>query len=380
MRRITLMACLCLLLTSAGCHDRRPVDTLGIVASLSFDLAAGGELNVVAYRPLFEVTSREHAHVLTTTAPTLVGAMSAFERKENKRLVTGKTRSVFFGRDLAEAGILPLLSQLDQVSDFSTRAALAVVDGPAIDIVRFQPPEDQRVGLFVSDTLDQASTRQIIPKITFADAMIRLGSTESDLYLPLVAYLMDKEHHELDMKGLAVFRRGQMVGTLDLSEAVPVWLLTQRVSEVTYDLPPAELADSPFSLLSFTLRGKRLRVDTEAGGRNPGISIRLQVTLDLVNFLTREGAAQPDYERPEMTPELLAQTEAFLAEYLRQQIVNVVGRCQTEFGADIFGFGERFRVQHLAEYQKRPWKEVFPQATVKCEVSVHLREFEGLNF
>jgi|GEM_PF-3620605 len=379
MKKETLLCAIFpLLLLTAGCKDdRRPVDELAIAANLTIVQAENPADGIRAQivRPVFEPHRAADALITHGAGQDLVAAMHDIQSKEVKRVVLGKLRTVFLGLSLAEAGIYPILRQIDEIADFDARAHFAVYEGQLEDIENTLLPENTRIGLVFSDTFEMAREAQLIPSTNFAEIMKVLANPGKELVLPLVH--IDAEGREFHIGGLAVFRGGRMVGRLGSREVAAYFLLSEPVNMLSVDIPAEELALPEYRRLSFTVRGLRRQARVRLEDGKPVIDVRLRLTVDLAVNLPEAIEASDKYQKRPLEKEQIDQFSQAIGLYVEKITQQLVDRAQQEFHSDLFGFGKAVRAQQNRYFQSVEWSEEFPAAEVSVDAAVTIRQFEA---
>ncbi|MGI5840564.1 MAG: Ger(x)C family spore germination protein [bacterium] len=366
------------LLSASGCRDdRKPVDQLSLVSFLSFGPARepGNKYRVHIIRPLFEPTREKDAFITHSEGTGLFDALETIQRREIKLLVFGKVRTVSINEQLAVDGINPILRQLDNIADFSVRAYIIVNQGETEDIEAVNLAENRRTGFAVADTIQTARDKQLVPLRNFTDTMKLLASPYQELTLPLGAF--DLAENEFGVGGTAVFRRDRMVGKLTQHETMIYSLLAETVNILSIVIPPAEIGNSDFIQLAFTVRHLRRDVRVHLEGNRPVLTVRLRPTVDLKDYVEKELEEPDRYWKNTVDSEQLARFDAIITKYLKKKTNELIAKAQQEFRSDIFGFGKAVKVQQNRYFNSVEWLDEFPDAKITVDVDVTIRQFEG---
>lgn len=371
MKRLTLVLVLMALsLTLTGCWDSRPVDELGLIGGVMVEETAANELEVGIIRPTFEKDKKESDYKKSTQAETLVDALNNLQQRSSKIYQVGSIRSVMIGKNLAHSGIDDLLQELDHINDFETQALIVVFDGTFQDLEEFNPPHEAISGKLILDTLISMNRAQQIAQTQFYRVMISRSIEGQELVLPFIR--LDEKKENIEVYSFAVFKGDVMVGSISLEEGIPYIMIRRpHIDELLINIPRNELQGSIFKNLSVVLRRKTSKISTEVQQNKPVINVDFKLTVDLKSIRTRD-SIEPDDEI------LKAEIERVVAQYLKNSCDSLFEKTQKEFESDIFGFGEKVRVQNYSYYKNISWPDIYPEAQISCNFQVKLREVGGV--
>jgi spore germination protein KC len=167
----------------------------------------------------------------------------------------------------------------------------------------------------------------------------------------------------VEFAGLAVFRNDKMVGVLDGNGALIYNMLRDNFRKTTLTVRLPRHPQEQVSLLIYKGRSPKIKV-TEVDG-NYSISIKIIVDCDLETLSTGDRIR---------SVESLKDLETTVETQLQQWVEASISTTQ-EWGADIFGFGNRLRGKFLTwvEWVNFDWPTKYKDAEVSVLIVANLR-------
>ncbi|MFC3797952.1 Ger(x)C family spore germination C-terminal domain-containing protein [Cohnella sp. GCM10012308] len=163
----------------------------------------------------------------------------------------------------------------------------------------------------------------------------------------------------------AVFKEDKLVGFLPSSDMNIVLLANDSLEQTTVSVPLPE---------NKAFAGVRL-IRLHASKAVRMLHGRPKMTLNVrgIGFIVSLGAALP-IDQASGYMELERLTEA----YVRERIDDTVKRVQTDYAADIFGFGEWMYRHRFGEFKQlsASWNELFAKGDLQVDVDIQLERSE----
>lgn len=372
MRRILILVLIITLSTITGCWDQRPVDELSIISNIAIEKSNSSEkIQFSVIRPTFEKDKKEFTHKTTVEATSIIEAMNEVQKRGSKTYVLGQVNNVLLGKELASAGINDILSQLDHINDFKTHSFLAILDNTISDLEQFEPPQQERTGILLLDTIQASIEEQQIPETKFHQIMSIMLLEGREIVLPVIK--MSESDHNVIVESLGIFKDDKMVGTIGIFEAIPYMIITSPdVYAVVVNIPSEETKHYGIENLSVVIRKKKMKIETSIKEDIPIIHADIALSVDIHSYSPSKSA---DIEQgiTFMDKEsVIKKIENSIATYLENETKKLVERTQDEFESDIFGFGEKVRVQNIEYFKNIDWMEEYPNAIITCSYKVTL--------
>lgn len=373
--RLVLVLLIPVLLT--GCWDSRPVDELDIITNITIDHApTEGNIRLNLISPNFEEDRDELTHKSTVEGTSIMAALSELQKRSSKVYVLGSVNNVLIGKSLSESGIKEILLELDHISEFEAQAVLAILDGTIEELESFKTPQQQRTGTLILSTIESSVKKQMIPESMLYQTMILYSLKGREMVFPLIRV---GDQNDAVIDGLAIFKEDKMVGKLNLSEGTPYLIFTlPSIDELIIHIPFEETEPYGVDKLSVVIRKKEVHIQTEVKGNVPIVNTEISLTVDEVDFIPVNGKDASGKSAIIDKKSVRKGIESAISNYLKKQTKALFFKTQQKFESDIFGFGEKVRVQNNAYFKSVNWGDVYPKAKITCEYRVDLRRFGAI--
>jgi spore germination protein KC len=388
---LSLLMCILASFTVSGCWSREEPKNLAVANSVVYDVREDGQYEVTlefmnphgsggtgpgssgsagGARPGITATSTGKSvneallNVGLTTDRTLFGghneARFFTERFARKDMVSVMD---FFARDYLTdltPYIVIIQGDVDPGTFFTTSPGLAETVGNFINGLEVYQPKEISKSVFIT-TLDFIKEMYEDGKQPVAGA-IRVVECEPSA----AGYSSSssqggsqggsQKQYKLVYEGLAAFKENALVGFMDGIEARAYNFITGKIQSAIVSVPTGE------DRTVFQVRGAKTRNKLTLEGNQLTIDVLVQMTVTI----TTEGS-MVDITKPDG----IKTVQQGLNEMIAQEIASAIGKAQTEFQSDIFGFGTSMHIQHpkLWKSIKDNWDDYFSKATVRVGVS-----------
>jgi len=220
--------------------------------------------------------------------------------------------------------------------------------------------------------------------------MFKITEADAELYISALATTDKDEHtsernadHELiagNMKvsgntnpaqflGSAVFKEGQMVGTLSVQETRLTRMLHKLMDKPSFlaSLPDPFMDDFWITARFTQLSDPDVTVDVTK--QAPKIKVKLPIQVDILTDHSMTNYAKDEQKRSEL--------KEYVSERIENKINDLLKRSQTEFKGDLFGFSLVARRHFLTipQWEDYNWMNKYPEADIKVNVDVTFGEF-----
>ncbi|HHY27265.1 MAG TPA: Ger(x)C family spore germination protein [Desulfitobacterium dehalogenans] len=363
-----LLLCIILVLSMTGCWNQRELNTLAIVMGLGIDKTEeSNQLLVTAQvanpKELQSSPARSNAQAfwnIQNTGNTLFSILRDFTHISNRKLYFPHIQVLILGQDYAKEGIQEELDFF--IRDHETRLNiwLVVSESNARDVLDIEPVIDRIPAINISKLLDeqdpnsQTSTNQLNDFVT---ALINQTTAPT---APLVEIVGKGDKKTLQVKGTAVFKGDKLIGELNKYETRGLLWVKDEVKSGIIDVECPE-GDGKVSI---ELIDSKTKVSAEIRDN--------QVVMKI--YIREKGALASQYCVQNLrTKEKVEAIERNTAAAIQDEVLTAFRKAQ-ELNADIFGFGEVVRKEHLKEWKdmKERWDEVFSEIIVEVTVDASI--------
>jgi spore germination protein KC len=370
MRKKAVLAFLCfsLLFLLCGCWDYRGLNEIAIVAGMAIDMdPVSGDFKV-AYE-IVDLTnvksSGPKSKLVESTGKTVFDAGRNAKKRLEKRLYYGNDQILIISEAIAKSGHLKHIidwflrdAELREtvhviVSREKTAAELLSVKGINDPIVSYEIEK-----MIMDDNTSTSSTNTIL----LYQVYDTLHTEGLSLALPVLHKVLNSQEMTDEINGVAVFKGESMLGYLTPEESKYFLFVINKVKGGVLTLPANEGEKDDVSL-EISQNSTKQSYTVEDGKLKMMIDTETRVYLDEIAN-----------EFDALDEEEVTSLEAAAGAKLKQEMEGVIKKVQTEYGSDIFGFGNTIRKKNIKLWSSVSgnWDMLFPtlQVTVNAKVTI----------
>jgi Ger(x)C family germination protein len=369
--KILLLIILTITLSLSGCWDTKELDELMIPFLTSFDLAEPHEKEYpddryvigVSY-PVFYGDVKEENDVAVAAGYLIGETRSRRNAHVGEQLVTGQTKVLLIGNELAEKG------NIDEVLDIltrdpSTKASLylAIVDGRAVDIlngkVNHYPNSDE----YVRKLLKHINKTNFYPYISLFHYNREVFSNN---IAPLVPYITYK-NGDIVLAGSCYIDNGKKIAHLGREETETAVMLRGISCRGTLSFPIKDGDKIVDGISLACTNDRKVRV------KNEGEYYSIDITIKLKGGIV-ERSKQVAFED---SKEIIKLGEKSLEDIIQKRAEALVKKTQTEIKCDTLGVANHIKAITRWELTKEDIDEIIQNAHINVDVEVHILSTEG---
>ena len=403
LRNSKIFNCLLLLLIvfvfiSSGCGSNYEPDEVAFVLMIGIDKGVNNLLRVsylIAIPSSIggeagSIEPEKVSFITTIEGPSLYASMSMTQVFVGRRISLMHLKGIIFSEEMAKDGTMAeFVSALPQFREMRGTAFLWVSkDNTEAVLNSIKPKLEANPANYIELLVNNSRYHGLVPNIKLQDFYYELKSPGISPVAGLIA-LSDEElpkeegngqprregafiAGELEKKGgvnsqplgAAVFRGKQMVGEIDGYGTAIYSLLRGTFYRGVFSMADPEQPDGTLSMEVFQARKPRIKVRIN----EEGVYIDAIISLE-GNVLGNTSLI--NYAIP-ANREIL---EKAFEELMMSQAIKFINQTQTEFKADVAGFGTKARRLVLTEqqYLELRWDDIYPYAQVNVQVNYNIR-------
>ncbi len=367
----------------AGCWNQEELTQLAFVMALGIDKHKDG------YKLTYEIVNPGNVAssqmgggqgtpiaVYTSYGENLTEAIYKATKEVSRHLYFAHTNIMVISEQVAKEGVLDILDFTDRDPVFRTTtqvfvakntsaegivSTLTILDKiPVNKIVKSLDTTERFLGENIKITIDDF-IRGLVSngRSPMANGVMLSGNKEAGKQMSNIA--SDKPEVIIKIDGLAIFRRGKLIGWIDHEKARGIIWVLNKVggTDVSFDWLGKKKA------VNMVARRSKTKVKAAIINGNPVINVKINVEGDV-----GEANADIDLSNPKMFEKMEVLAEKEIEKEVRSSIRDVQNKKN-----DVLAFGDKIRRADpkLWAKIKENWEEEFSKLQVNIHVDVFLR-------
>ena len=363
-----LLACLPLL---SGCWNYKELTDINVVVGVGLDKTEDGKvlLTVQVAEPGSIQSTSGHGSggegptkpvfVVSNEGETIFEAIREMLATVDKKLFFSTAQVLILSERLARESLEESLDffQRDHEIDYLMNVLVAKDVSPA-EILEIESDMDTIPAVYISETVENTSYRGTGKKTMLIDVIKDMDCKGKQ---PVIGQITKAGENMVRTEGLAVFKKGKLVGWLDPYETRGYQFAMNDIGSAIVNIPAEE---GKIAMEVFRSKGQ-ISVEFESG---EPVCLIVKVKIE-ANVGGHEGKGKLD------TPDKLLALEKVLEETIKEEIEKVLKKTQEENSSDIFGFGMHVHKYHPRYWKKAEdvWDKIFSRLPADIQVDAKIR-------
>lgn len=349
---------LCLLMLP-GCWNYREIEDLVIVSGVAID--KGEDDNFLVTVETIKVGGGREGKIssesYSITGRTIFDAARNHISLTGKKLYWSHAKIVIISEDLAKEGIIRFLDWFQR--DSETRADIKIIISKEKTAKEILYGKKGHTGIKTLELEEMVSNQSFLSKAPD----VEIWRVINDIYAPGISAILPTVELRKDTPknmGTAIFKTDQLIGFLDSLQSQTLLFI---LDEIKGGILIYEKNGVPVSMEIFKSKTKIKPII-----KNDNIEFRIKIET---NFGLDEIVGSEDYLEKANRKQL----EKELEEMINNRVEKFVEFVQSEYGTDIFGFGEKIREEHPKKWKQleKTWEEQFKELEVTVSSTVQIK-------
>ena len=352
---------------TSGCWNYREVDQFAIVAGVAVDKGTENRFQMTV--ELIQISggtdSKTTSKIVTSEGKTMFDAARNMISLTGKRLYWSHSKVIIMSKEIASEGLIKVIDWYSRDSETREDVSILISEGAsAKEILNGQVATENIISL----ALDKMIKNQVsLSKAPITD-MLLLDMDEHmksmTAVMPTVVLKQIDGKMTPQIMGTAIIKDDKLAGFLNGEETKDLLFIR---NEIKGGLLIEEMkSKSDVTTISLEIFNNKTKVTPVVEGENIKINLETKTTVvideigGIQNFLDEEGQKKLK-QSAENT--------------LKQRIEALIKKVQSEYDADIFGFGLKLYEDKKQEWNKveNNWNEVFKDLKVNIKTNVQIR-------
>lgn len=352
---------------ATGCWNYREVDDLSIVAGVAIDKGIKNQFQITA--EIIQISggkdSKTTSKTITTEGKTIFDAARNMIAVSGKKLYWAHTKVIILSKEVASEGVTKAIEWYNR--DAETREGVHILiseRASAKEILDVQGNTDD----IKSFVLDEIIKNQVnLSKAPIVDVLkfdIESKTKGISTVIPAVNLKQINGKITPEIMETAIIKKDKLVGFLNDEETKDLIFIR---NEVKGGLLIEEMREKDIpTLVSLEIFKSKTKVKPVADGKDIEMNINIHTTVAIDEI---EGTE--DFSDDEGRVKLEQSAE----NTLKKRIESLIYKMQSEYDADIFGFGSRLREDKAQVWNSmgNNWEEVFKGLRVNVKTKIHIK-------
>lgn len=349
----------------SSCWNYREINDMSIVSGVAIDKGGtDGKYEVTV--ELIDIQQGKdvnmHSKYITLSGNTMFEISRNMIALIGKKLYWSHSKSIIISEDIARDGISGILDWYSRDAETRTDARILVSkENTAKEVLKSKPVTENYTSFELSKLLKNEDTLSNIPVVDLWDILDTLAQDGLSTWLPTVKINKNNDDNILQVDGSAIFSKDKLIGCIDETSTKNILFAKDKVNGGLLVLDKE--SESPITFEIFKNK-TTIKPSIENGNLQFNIYTDTTVSLDEI---------QSDYEF--YTEEGKNELENELSDMLQKSIYSSIKRIQSEYGADILGFGAKLNENNPATWNdvKDDWDKIFKTLTISVNSKVNIK-------
>ncbi|MDD2418211.1 MAG: Ger(x)C family spore germination protein [Oscillospiraceae bacterium] len=364
-----------LVFTASGCYDIRELDSLYIVTGMAMDKAEQPgliEVSVQIAKPGALGSGgggdkkggggEEKATIIIDSVKrNVIEALEALRHDSSRTLFMHHNQVLIFGREQAEAGILPYLDASMRDQETRLEVMVLVADEKAKDVLNTEIKAEKYSAVGIRRMVDNKRSISKFFGIDLLTLVSKLTEETTSPLLPIIKIVEEEDLTRLSLTGMAVFKKDKMIGKITEYQLRGYsWVM----GELKSGYLPVKLKQGS-SVMYVKSSKNKLNTIFKPDGK-PIMSMEIEGVFSVGELM---GFEEMD------TKQIVDELKKGAEQAIRKEIMSCFKSVQS-MKADIYGFGDYINKHHPKKWKtlKPQWEELFPSLELDLKIKVEIKD------
>ncbi len=367
--RITLLTFTILLssIFTSGCWNYREVDQFAIVAGVAIDKGTDNQFQMTV--EIIQISggkdSKTTSKIVTTEGKTMFDAARNMISLTGKRLYWSHSKVIIISKEIASEGLIKVIDWYSRDSETREDVNVLISEGAsAKEIFIGQVASENIISLALNKMIKNQVSLSKAPITDMLLLDINEHMKSKTAAMPTVALKQIDGKMAPHIMGTAIIKNDKLVGFLNGEETKDLLFIR---NEIKGGLLIEEMqSKNEATFVSLEIFKSETKVTPVVDGKDIQINLETKTTVAIdeiggtENFLDEEGQKK---------------LEQSTENTLKERMEALIKKVQSEYGADIFGFGVKLHEDKAKEWNKveNNWDEVFKDLKVNIKTKVNIK-------
>lgn len=367
--RITVLTLIILTqaIVTTGCWNYREVDQLSIVAGVALDKGINEkyQMTVEIIQAAPGKDTKIESRTITLEGKTVFDAARNIISLSGKKLYWSHAKVIILSKEIASEGVTKAIEWYTRDAETREDVNILISEGTSAKEILVGHGDSKDIQSFILAEI--VKNQESLSKAPIMDILkfdIESKTEGTSTVIPVVKLIEVNGEKTLQIMGTAIIKDDQLVGFLNGEETKDLIFIR---NEVVGGLLIVEMQEND-ELISVSLEIFKNKTKITPVIEEDDIKIKLNIDTT-VSIAEINGTENYIDEEGRMKLEQITQ------ELLKERIEALISKIQSEYDADIFGFGAKLREDDVQVWNNVSdyWEEVFSYMEVNVKTNVHIK-------
>lgn len=366
-KRMTLLVLIILIsaTVTTGCWNYREIDKMAIVAGVAVDKGINNQIQMTV--EIIQVSAGKDTNMtsktITTEGKTMFDAARNIISLSGKRLYWSHAKVIILSKEIANEGVTKSIEWYNRDSETRGDVHIFISEGASAKEIFDGQGTTEEIKSFVLDEMikNQVSLSKA-PIIDILKFDIESKTKEISTIIPTVNLKKMDGKMVPQIMGTAIIKDDKLVGFLDGEETKDLNFIIDEVKKGVL-VEELQANDVP-TLVSLEIFKSKTKITPVVDGEDIEINLNIDTTVSIDEIQGTENIIDDEGRNA------LEQSAGIT---LKERIESLIKKVQSDYDADIFGFGEKLREDEAQAWNSVDWEEVFQDLKVNVNTRVHIK-------
>lgn len=350
-----------------GCWNYREVNKLAIVSGVAVDKGTDGRYIITA--EIVQISggrdTKTTSKTITMEGKTMFDAVRNGISMSGKRLYWSHSKVIILSKEIAGEGITKVIDWY--IRDAEAREDVHILISKAEsakEIFEGQSVAEEIKCLLLEEIMDNQNSLSKARTIDILQYNIESKTKGMATVIPTVNLKQIDGKMVLEIIGTGIIKNDKLIGYLNGEETKDLLFIRNEVKGGVLVEGTQENATAP--PVTLEIFKSKTKVTPVIIGNNIEIDLNIDTTVAIDEIAGKENYFDEDGCR---------KLEQIAENSFKERIESFIKKIQTEFDADIFGFGTKLQEDEVKLWKSvsNNWEEIFKDLKVNVKTRVHIK-------
>lgn len=370
MKKSLIIVLICIpLIFLTGCWNYREIDKLSFLAGVAVDRDKETDEYELTAEIVDVNTAGKEAQfgslLLSSKSRSIYDASRSMISLSAKQLYWSHATSIIVSEDIAKNGMLHVLDWIVRDEEPRLNLYLFVAQTEkAQDILNLESVSTQIRSFEISTITESSKKTSMVPKLEIYELINLMSKKGIDPVVPTVKETLNQGKMTMEVAGGAIIKGFKFIGYIS-EEEVKYYLLASNKFKSGLIIVDSITKNDSENITIDILRSK-----SSIRPKFEGNELKMVINI---NAKSRISAIDSDFNI--VKEDNILKVKRLAEEELKRKILDFIHKCQSEYNADIFGFGETIKgdMPNLWKDIESNWDSIYKDLDVEVNVDIHIK-------